>query len=108
MGLSCYGMWAWLPWDLWDLMDFPGGTAVENLPASAVDAGEAGSIPGSGRFPGGRNGNTLLYSYLENAMDRGAWQATGHGVTESDTTECICVPIVTSNGLNVIGIQYVC
>ena len=68
-------------------MDFPGGTAVENLPASAVDAGEAGSIPGSGRFPGGRNGNPLQYSCLENSMDREAWGPILHGVAESDMAE---------------------
>ena len=59
---------------------------VKNPPAKARDAG---SITGSGRFPGGRNGNTLLYSYLENATDRGAWQATGHGVTELGLTETV-------------------
>ena len=44
-------------------------------------------IPGSGRSPGGGNGNPLQYSCLENPMDRGAWRATVHGVTKSDTTE---------------------
>ena len=46
-----------------------------------------GSIPGSGRSPGVGNSNPLQYSCLENAMDRGAWWATVHGVTESNTTE---------------------
>ena len=46
-----------------------------------------GSISGSGRPPGERNGNPLQYSCLENSMDRGAWQATVHGVTELDMTE---------------------
>ena len=46
-----------------------------------------GSISGSGRSPGERNGNPLQYSCLENSMDRGAWQATVHGVTELDMTE---------------------
>ena len=78
---------------------------VKNLSA---DEGDVGSIPESIRSPGERNGNPFQYSCLGNPMDRGAWQATVHGVTESDTTECICVPVVTSNGLNVIGIQYVC
>ena len=50
--------------------------------------GDLGSIPRLGRSPGGGHGNTLQYSRLENPMDRGAWQATVHGVTkESDMTE---------------------
>ena len=47
---------------------------------SACNAGDLGSIPGSGRSPGEGNGNPLQYSCLENPMDRGAWQATVHGV----------------------------
>ena len=50
--------------------DFPGGSEGE---AFALNAGELGSIPGSGRSPGEGNGNPLQYSCLENAMDRGAW-----------------------------------
>ena len=49
---------------------------------SAGDIGGSGSIPGLGRFSGGGHGNPLQYSCLENAMDRGAWWATVHGVTE--------------------------
>ena len=56
----------------------------KNLPA---DAGDVGSIPGSGRSPGEGNANPLQYSSLENSVDGGAWQATVHGVTESDMTE---------------------
>ena len=52
---------------------------------SACSAGDPGSIPGSGRFPGEGNGNPLQYSCLENSMDRGARQATVHRVTKSRT-----------------------
>ena len=51
-----------------------------------VDIRDAGSIPESGRSPGEGNANPLQYSCLENSMDRGAWQATVHGVTESEAT----------------------
>ena len=54
--------------------------SVKPLPASAGDTGDLGSIPGSGRSPGGGNGNPLQCSCLENPMDRGAWQATVYGV----------------------------
>ena len=69
------------------LRSFPGGTVVKNLPASAEDARNTGSIPGSVRSLGGGNGNPLQFSCLENSTDRGAWRAIVHGVTESDTTE---------------------
>ena len=52
---------------------------------SAFNAGDVGSIPGSGRSPGGGIGNPLQYSCLENPMDRGAWRATVHVVTKSQT-----------------------
>ena len=58
---------------------------VKNLPANARDLRAAGSIPKSGRSPGGQHGNPLQYSCLENPMDRGAWQATVHSVTKSQT-----------------------
>ena len=58
---------------------------VKNPPANAGDVRDVGSIPGSGRSPGEGNGNLLQYSCLENTMDRGAWQATVHGVTKSWT-----------------------
>ena len=58
---------------------------VKNLAANAGDLRHAGSIPGSGRSPGGRNGNPLQYSCLENPMDRGAWGATVHRVVQSQT-----------------------
>ena len=62
-----------------------------------ANAGDAGSIPGSGRSPGGGNGKPLQYSCLENVMDRGAWRAAVHGVTRSQhhlvtKQQQICVP----------------
>ena len=52
-----------------------------------ANSGDPGSIPGSGRSPEEGNGIPLQYSCLENPMDRGAWQATAHGVADSDMTE---------------------
>ena len=52
---------------------------------SACQAGDTGSIPGSGSFPEERNGNPLQYSFLENPMDGGAWKAAVHGVAEGRT-----------------------
>ena len=63
-------------------LGFPAGSVVENPP---VNAGDVGSIPGSGRFSGEGNGNPLRYFCLENSMDRGAWRATVHGVAKSWT-----------------------
>ena len=63
----------------------PGGTVVKNLPASVGNKRDVGSIPGSGRSPGGRHGNPLQYSCLKNSMDRWAWQVTVHGVTKTQT-----------------------
>ena len=54
---------------------------------STGDARDTGSITGSGRSPGGGNGNPLQYSCLKNPMDRGAWQATVYGVKRADKTE---------------------
>ena len=58
---------------------------IKNLPANAGDSRVTGSILGSGRAPGEGNGNQLQHFCLENSMDRGAWQATVHGVTKSWT-----------------------
>ena len=58
-----------------------------NPSVNAGDARDESLIPGSGRSPGEGNGNPLQYSCLEKPTDRGAWQATVHGVTEElDTT----------------------
>ena len=63
---------------------FPGGSMVKTPPANA---GDAGLIPGSRRFPGEENGSHFLlqYSCLDNPMDKGTWQATVHGVAKSRT-----------------------
>jgi len=60
---------------------------VKDPPVNAENLRDVSSIPGSGRSPGDGNGNPLQYSCLENPMDRGAWWATVHRVTESHTTE---------------------
>ena len=59
---------------------------VKNTPANSGDIRDMGSIPGSGRCPGGGHRNPLQYSCLENLMDRGAWWAIVQGFTESDVT----------------------
>ena len=61
-------------------MGFPGGSDGKE---SACNAGDPGSILGSGRAPGEGNGSPLQCSCLENSMDRGAWLVTAHGVTKS-------------------------
>ena len=80
-------LWVSLP-GLWFYLWGPQWTSqvvlvVKNLPASLGDTRDAGSIPGSGRSPGGGHGNPLQSSCLENPMDRGAWWATVRGVTKS-------------------------
>ena len=60
---------------------FPGGSGAKNLPANA---GDSGSIPGSGRFPGEGNSYKFQYSCLENPMDRGAWLAPVRGVAKHE------------------------
>ena len=67
-------------------MMFPSGTSGKEPACQCrLDVIEAGSIPGSGRSPGGGHGNPLQYSYLENPMDRGAWQAAVLRVARSRT-----------------------
>ena len=58
---------------------------VKKLPANAGDIRDMGSIPGSGRCPGGGHSNPLWYSCLGIPMDRGAWRATVHGVSKNQT-----------------------
>ena len=58
---------------------------MAQVKASASNAGDLGSIPGSGRSPGEGSGNPLQYYCLENPMERGAWWATVHGVAKSRT-----------------------
>ena len=70
--------------NIYEHLLYDGGfPVVKNPPAKAGDTGDSSSIPGSGRSPGGGNGNPLQYSCLENSMDRGTWQATVHGVGKS-------------------------
>ena len=81
------------------LMDFPGSSDGK---VSAYNAGDLGSIPGSGRSPGEGNGNPLQYSCLENPMDRGAWWATIHGVAKSwtglsDFCVCMCLCVISTS-----------
>ena len=64
---------------------FCSGSVVKNPPANAGDTEDAGSIPGSGRSPGGGNGNPLQYSCMKNPMDRRAWWSTVYGMAKSQT-----------------------
>ena len=64
---------------------FPDGSSGQESACNAGDVEDLGSIPGSGRSPGGGHGNPFQYSYLENLMDRGAWWAVVHGVTKNQT-----------------------
>ena len=78
----------------------PGGSVVKNLPANAGDTGDVGLIPGSGRSPGGGQGNPLQHSCLENPMNREAWQATiqkvGHD-QQLSTTYIYAEYLITQN-----------
>ena len=68
-------------------MGFPGGSVVKNPPANAEDRRDPGSIPDLGRSPGGRFGNPLQYSCLENPMGKGDWRARVQSITELDVSE---------------------
>ena len=63
-------------------MVFPGDAVVKNPSVNEGDTGDTGSIPELGKSPGAGNGNPFQYSCLENSMDKGAWQATVHGVAK--------------------------
>ena len=63
-------------------MEFPGVPVVKTLPSNARSTG---SIPGLERYPGAGNGYPFQYSCLENSMDRGVWQDTVHGASETQT-----------------------
>ena len=78
---SC--MWRWM----WHLEQIPSFSCSSVGKESACSAEDPGSIPGLGRFPGEKNGNPLQYSCLENPMNRGAWEATVHGVPRVGMTE---------------------
>ena len=67
------------------------GSAGKESACRAGDTGDVGLIPGFGRSPGGGNDNPFQYSCLGNPMDRGAWQAKVHGVTENWTGQCTCI-----------------
>ena len=66
-------------------MELGASLVAQTVKESTCNAGDLGSIPGSGRSPGEENGYPLQYSCLENPIDRGAWWATGHGVAKSQT-----------------------
>ena len=70
---------------LWAKWTSQMGLVVKNPPANTGGISDGGSIAVLGRFPGGRYGNPLQYSCLENLMDRGAWRATVHRVAQSRT-----------------------
>ena len=70
---------------LWRFTSFPGGSVVKNTPATVGDIRDISSIPGLGRSPGGGHDNSLLYSFLENPMDRRAWWVAVQRVAKSQT-----------------------
>ena len=78
-----------------EFQGFPSNSAIKN---PACNAGDAGSVPGSGRTPGGENGNPLQYSFLENPMDRGTWQAKHQRVTRAGH-DWVSTHTHTHNGL---------
>ena len=69
----------------WFSLHFKVELVIKNPPANAGDGRDEGSVSASVRSPGGGHGSPLQYSFLENPMDRGAWQVTVHGITKSLT-----------------------
>ena len=84
-------------------MGLPKWCSGKESTCSAGDAGDVGSVPGSGRSPEEGSGNPLQYICLENSMDRGAWQATEHGVTELETTEWLISTYMNTTNLPYLG-----
>ena len=82
---------------------FPNDWVIMQQPVNAEDAGDVGSIPGSGRSPEGGHGNPLQYSCLWNPMDRGAWWATIDGVAELDMTEWLTLSLFKSQILSLMS-----
>ena len=82
--LSVYVLLMYVDGAMWQV-ELPRGSVVKNLLANEGDSGDPASIPEPGRSLGGGNGNLLQYSCLENSMDRGARQATVHGIAKSQT-----------------------
>ena len=80
---------------------FPGGSEDK---ASACNAGDLGSIPGSGKSPGEENGNPLQYSCLGNPMDRGTWWATVHGITKSQTRLSDFAPLLAKQEVSLMAV----
>ena len=80
---------------------------VENLPAMQETWVQCRRHPGSGRSPGEGNGNPLEYSCLKNAMDRGSWQATVHGITKSWTKLSVTWAKLTLSLFTVMCVIYI-
>ena len=85
--LKCLALW--IKFSYYKLWGFPGVASGKEPACNAGDTRDVGLFPRSGRSPGGPHSNLFQYSRLENPMDRGAWRATVHGVTESDMSETI-------------------
>ena len=93
----CVQVVAFLQRDCCGFKGFPSGSVVKSLP---TNAGDAGSIPGSGRSPGGENGNPLQFSCLGNPMDRGTWWAMVHEVKkEWEVNRHVCAYTQVGSGV---------